>query len=196
MNKTLVLASQSKYRKQLLDKLQLPFIQDSADIDESQHTGETPLALVERLAIEKAQTVAKRHNQAIIIASDQLAAVNGEVLSKPGNHQNAVSQLQALSGQQVIFHTSLCVMDSDTLMHTTVVEDVTVQFKTLDNAIIERYLQIEQPYDTVGSFKSEGLGIVLFDAIESRDPNTLIGLPMIQLVNILTQQGYTIPAKN
>lgn len=191
----LVLASQSRYRKALLDKLMLPFVQDSADIDESAQPNEAGLDLVRRLALEKAQTVAKRHPGALIIASDQLAALDGEILTKPGTHERAVEQLQALSGRTVVFHTSLCLLDTQDNSAEVIVEDVNVRFKTLSNAAIERYLRAEQPYDTVGSFKSEGLGIMLFEAIESQDPNTLIGLPMIQLCQQLEAKGYCIPPK-
>ncbi|MDY7026363.1 MAG: Maf family nucleotide pyrophosphatase [Pseudomonadota bacterium] len=191
----LVLASQSRYRKALLDKLMLPFVQDSADIDESAQPNEAGLDLVRRLALEKAQTVAKRHPGALIIASDQLAALDGEILTKPETHERAVEQLQALSGRTVVFHTSLCLLDTQDNSAEVIVEDVNVRFKTLSNAAIERYLRAEQPYDTVGSFKSEGLGIMLFEAIESQDPNTLIGLPMIQLCQQLEAKGYCIPPK-
>lgn len=191
--KKIVLASQSKYRKALLDKLHIAFEQDAANIDESERVGETPLELVERLAIEKARTVAARHADSVIIASDQLAAVDGVILTKPGNFDNAKQQLQQLSGKTVVFHTSLCVMNSSDGSHKTIIEDVNVKFRELSDSIITRYLELEHPYDCVGSFKSEGLGIVLFDAIESCDPNTLIGLPMIQLVKLLESQSYSIP---
>ncbi len=193
MCKPLVLASQSVYRRQLLEKLSVPFYQDSANIDESSKPNESPIKLVERLAIEKALVVAKRHPESIIIASDQLASINNTVLTKPGCFDIAKQQLQQLSGQTVTFYTSLCVLDSETMQYTVLVEPVTVKFRSLSDALITRYLNKEQPYDCVGSFKSEGLGVILFDAIESSDPNTLIGLPLIKLVPLLEAHGYTIP---
>jgi len=160
----LVLASSSPYRRELLNKLQLPFTCHSPDIDETEHSGETPEALVGRLALEKAQAIAKQFDKALIIGSDQVAILDDNIITKPHNHLEATKQLQAASGRQVTFLTGLCLYNSQKQSHQLCVEPYTVNFLPLTNAQIENYLIMEQPYDCAGSFKSEGLGITLFES--------------------------------
>ena len=181
--KTLVLGSTSVFRKSILAKLNLPFQCASPDIDESALVNETPQALVERLAIEKAKAVSVNFSNALIIGSDQVAVYDGEIIGKPHTHENAIKQLSKFSGQTVTFYTGLCVLNSDTQEVTSLVEPFTVHFNALSPNDIEQYLKTEQPYNCAGSFKSEGLGICLFKKLQGDDPNTLIGLPLIQLVN-------------
>ncbi|MFT6154190.1 MAG: MAF protein [Bermanella sp.] len=181
----LVLGSSSPFRKALLEKLDLSFDCDSPDIDETPLKDELPKDMVARLAKEKANAIAKRHPQAIIIASDQCATLDGKIIGKPGNHENAVQQLTAASGRTVTFYTSLCVYNAGTNQYQETVEPFYVYFRTLTESQIENYLIKEQPYNCAGSFKSEGLGISLFERLEGNDPNTLIGLPLIQLIKML-----------
>jgi len=185
----LILASSSPYRKETLNKLGLHFNCASPEIDESAHTGETPNELVMRLAIEKAQAVAKSYSQALIIGSDQVAVVGSEVMTKPHTHANAVKQLQRSSGQVVTFLTSLCLLNSHTGEHQVTLSPYSVEFLTLEEQQIENYLKTEQPYNCAGSFKSEGLGITLFKRFEGNDPNSLIGLPLIDLTAMLRKEG-------
>lgn len=188
----LVLASSSPYRRELLDRLGLEYLTVSPAIDETALPGETPDALVERLAEQKARKVAETH-QGLIIGSDQVATVDDDILGKPGNHENAVAQLTRLSGQRVTFHTGLCLLD--TAHHEAQVDVVpfTVQFRSLSAEQIERYLQREQPYNCAGSFKSEGLGITLFEKMLGDDPTALIGLPLIRLTAMLAKAGIDFP---
>ncbi|MFT6836357.1 MAG: septum formation protein [Francisellaceae bacterium] len=181
----LVLGSSSPFRKALLEKLDLSFDCDSPDIDETPLKDELPKDMVARLAKEKANAIAKRHPQAIIIASDQCATLDGKIIGKPGNHENAVQQLTAASGRTVTFYTSLCVYNAGTNQYQETVEPFYVYFRTLTESQIGNYLTKEQPYNCAGSFKSEGLGISLFERLEGNDPNTLIGLPLIQLITML-----------
>jgi septum formation protein len=190
---TIILASSSPYRKQLLERLQLHFSVESPDVDEQHLDHETPYHLVLRLAQTKAQIVAARHSAAIVIGSDQVAELEGDILGKPGNHENATRQLRQASGKWVNFHTGLCVIDSHTQQYFCEHIPFRVLFKTLSNTQIERYLRAEQPYNAAGSFKSEGLGISLFEKLEGDDPTALIGLPLIALVNMLNRLGLTIP---
>lgn len=183
----IILASSSPYRAALLAKLSLPFICQSPQIDESPLDSENIDKQVARLAYLKAAAVAKNNDNAIIIGSDQLALCQNEVLGKPGNHKNAVAQLKKLSGQTVTFYTGLCLYNTVSKKQQTIVETFSVSFKTLKDKHIQRYLEIEQPYDCAGSFKSEGLGIALFDSLTGRDPNTLIGLPLIALVELFAK---------
>ncbi|HHJ80701.1 MAG TPA: septum formation inhibitor Maf [Candidatus Tenderia electrophaga] len=192
MNKQLVLASSSPFRRELLDKLGLKFVCDSPDIDETAQPNETPQQLVARLAQEKAKAVATRHPDALIIASDQCAVLEGNVLGKPGNHQTAVQQLQAASGKKVQFLTSLALFNSGTGNLQIEVCPFSVYFRTLSHTEIEGYLNKEQPYNCAGSFKSEGLGITLFQRLQGDDPNTLIGLPLIRLTAMLGKEGISI----
>jgi septum formation protein len=188
----LILASSSPYRRELLDRLGLDYSTVSPDIDESALPGETPAALVERLAEQKARAVGESH-PGLIIGSDQVATVDDEILGKPGNHERAVAQLARLSGRQVTFHTGLCLLD--TVHHEAQVDVVpfTVQFRSLSAGQIERYLRTERPYNCAGSFKSEGLGITLFEKMLGEDPTALIGLPLIRLTTMLENAQIQLP---
>ncbi len=194
---SLILASSSPFRKELLAKLGLEFSTVAPDIDESRKNGETPEQLVYRLAEEKAVEVAKTQS-GLIIASDQVATlgsgtqVNDEILTKPQSHENAIKQLQQSSGNTVTFVTSLTLLNTNTNNSQTIVETFKVIFKVLNDKQIDRYLKKEQPYNCAGSFKSEALGISLFERLEGNDPNTLIGLPLIQLVKMLENEGVDI----
>lgn len=190
--KKLVLGSTSPFRKEILKKLNLPFECAKPNIDETPGENESPVALVERLAIEKAQAVAKAHSNALIIGSDQVAMCEGEILGKPHNFDNAVKQLTKFSNKTVTFYTGLCVYDSELDYTTALIEPFMVHFNELSLADIENYLHAEQPYNCAGSFKSEGLGICLFKKLEGDDPNSLIGLPLIKLVELLKQHGVNV----
>jgi len=192
MEKQIVLASSSPFRRQLLEKLGLEFSCDSPDIDETPQVNETPEQLVARLAQEKAKAVAARHPNALIIASDQCAVLDGNILGKPGDHQTAVKQLQAASGKKVQFLTALALLNSNTGDLQADVSPFAVYFRTLTGTEIEGYLSSEQPYNCAGSFKSEGLGITLLQRLEGDDPNTLIGLPLIRLTNMLSREGISL----
>ncbi len=192
--KTLVLGSTSPFRKTLLEKLKLPFICDKPDIDDTPQPNESPINLVQRLATEKAKAVSSSHTNALIIGSDQVAVCNGEIIGKPHNYDNAVKQLSSFSGKSITFYTGLCVYCTETDTSNTLVEPFIVHFKTLTQADINHYLKAEEPYNCAGSFKSEGLGICLFEKLEGEDPNTLIGLPLIKLVALLKQQGFDVLA--
>jgi MAF protein len=196
MSLPLLLASSSVYRKQLLEKLQLPFACASPDIDEAILQDESPENYVKRLAIEKAKALAAEYPNHIIIGSDQCAVLKREeqqvILGKPHTIENAVKQLSQSSGQAVTFLTGLCVYNSSTQQQISLVEPFTVHFRDLTLPQIERYVEQEKPLDCAGSFKCEGLGIRLFTALEGRDPNSLIGLPLIALVDLLEQQGIQV----
>lgn len=185
----IILASSSQYRRSLLAKIIKHFDFDSPDIDESAMKNESPQQLVLRLAQQKAQAVAARNSPALIIASDQLAEINNSLLGKPGNFGQAFAQLSACSGQRVEFLTSVCLLNSQTGRLQLDLDRVSVQFRTLSPAEIEAYLLRETPYDCAGSFKSEGLGIALFESVSMQDPNTLVGLPLIKLTSMLRQEG-------
>lgn len=192
----IVLGSSSIYRKQMLEKLQLPFIQHAPDIDETSLEDETPPQMIERLSRLKAQAVAAEHPDKIVIASDQCATFNNQPVGKPHTHDKAVQQLQDFSGRQIEFYTGLVVIDPrDQSIHQTMDKTV-VHFRELNQATIENYLLAEQPYQCAGSFKSEGLGITLFERIESKDPNALIGLPLIELTTLFAQMGIQLPLAN
>ncbi|KAA0875521.1 Maf family protein [Nitrincola tapanii] len=193
MNKSIVLASSSPYRRELLAKLGLPFRSRKPDVDETPLANETPHALVARLAEEKARAIAHDLPDALVIGSDQVAVVEGNILGKPGTHERAVAQLQQASGKAVTFLTGLCVLDASQGRAQTEVVPYEVHFRELSLKQIERYLEKEQPYDCAGSFKSEGLGIVLFERLVGDDPNALIGLPLIRLVRMLEQAGIDLP---
>lgn len=193
----LVLASTSRYRRELLARLALPFETAAPDVDETPRAGEAPRELALRLALEKAQAVAQamadRKPQAIVIGSDQVADLHGQPLGKPGTHERAAAQLARMSGQTVLFHTAVAVVQASRGFAQSSLATVTVRFRTLDAATIERYLLAEQPYDCAGSAKSEGLGIALLQAIESDDPTALIGLPLIRTAQLLRAAGLTLP---
>lgn len=186
---SIVLASSSKYRAILLSKILNHFDQYSPDIDESKLNFETGEQLCLRLAKEKALKVSEYHPNSLIIASDQVALLNTEILGKPGNHQHACEQLRRCSGQRVEFLTSLCLYNAKTKILTTEIDRVIVWFRVLTEEEIDAYLHRETPYDCAGSFKCEGLGIALFDHLEMSDPNSLIGLPLIKLTGLLRAEG-------
>ena len=189
----LVLASSSPYRKELLHRLRLSFDCASPDIDESPHNNESALNLVKRLAEQKAQALAERFPNALLIGSDQVAVINGKILGKPGNFANAFEQLTASSGNTVEFLTGLALYNSGTNRLQSHVEPYRVNFRQLSSAEIERYIKAEEPYACAGSFKSEGLGITLFESQEGADPNSLIGLPLIALCEMLRKEGLNLP---
>jgi len=193
--KTLVLGSTSPFRKTILEKLQLPFYCAKPGIDESAFENESPQALVERLAIEKAKVIKSQYPSALIIGSDQVAVCEGEILGKPHNFDNAVVQLTKFSGKSITFYTGLCVYNSENDNTVSLVEPFIVHFNELSQEEITNYLNAEQPYNCAGSFKSEGLGICLFSKLEGDDPNTLIGLPLIKLVSLLKQHGIDVLAE-
>jgi len=188
----LVLASSSPFRKQLLARLGIDFAASSPRLDESPLPGESPRDLVTRLAVSKARAVSGTH-PGLIIGSDQVATTGSDILGKPGNHEQACAQLAFLSGRRVTFHTGLCLLNSAS--GELQVDEVPyhVQFRPLGAQQIERYLCAEQPYDCAGSFKSEGLGITLFERMEGDDPTALIGLPLIRLTSMLAQAGVLLP---
>lgn len=189
----LVLASSSPYRQQLLERLCIPFHTCTPDIDESARPGEDAIALVKRLAVEKAANVAKLYDQHLIIGSDQVAELDSSIVTKPGNFANAKTQLQRLSGRQIEFHTGLCLLNSLTSNSETEVVTTVVCFRRLSDSEIDRYLYKEEPYDCAGSFKSEQLGISLINAIQSSDPTALIGLPLMRLSQMLRCHGVELP---
>ena len=188
----LVLGSTSPFRKALLERLHIDFICDSPDIDETPLPNEPVEEMVTRLAIAKAQAISQRHPESLIIGSDQSAVLNGEKLSKPGNFENAFKQLTRASGQKITFQTGLCLLNSATGNIQSTCVPYTVVFKTLTPTMIKNYLHKEEPYNCAGSFKSEALGIALFERFEGSDPNALIGLPLIELVNFLDNEGFSI----
>lgn len=190
MTKPLLLASSSPYRKALLERLGLPFTTASPGIDETPLPGEPAESLALRLAESKARTLAKQHPGHWIIGSDQVACLpDGTLLHKPGNHAQALQQLRQSSGHRVLFLTGLCLLDADGGECQLICEPFTAHFRTLSSEEIESYLNREQPYDCAGSFKMEGLGITLFDRLEGRDPNSLVGLPLIALNGMLRNWG-------
>ncbi len=189
----LVLASTSRYRRELLERLGLKFDVARPDVDETPLANEHPVVLAERLAEAKARAVGKRLAQAWVIGSDQVAELDGQALGQPGDFERAADQLVAASGRRVQFHTAVNLYRHSDRQSLRFCDLTTVQFRTLSNAEIERYLHAEQPYDCAGSFKAEGLGICLFESIESSDPSALIGLPLIALARALRQVGFTLP---
>lgn len=192
MNKKIVLASTSPYRKALLEKLNLTFTTAKPETDETPLADESAIELVERLAIAKAQAIASKTPGALVIGSDQVCFNGTQILGKPGTHDNAVAQLKAASGKKVTFYTGLALINSDTGEISSLVEPYTVHFRELTEQMIENYIRSEQPLDCAGSFKSEGLGISLFSRLEGRDPNSLIGLPLISLIEMLEKQGVNV----
>ncbi len=189
----LVLGSSSPFRKELLQRLQLPFESHSPDIDETALVEESPQQLVERLAIGKAQEVAKSYPAHLVIGSDQVAVNEGEILGKPGSFDKAVEQLSKASGKVVQFYTGLTLLNSQSGVVQSEVVPFAVHFRSLSEERIERYLKAEEPYNCAGSFKSEGLGITLFERLSGDDPSALMGLPLIRLVRMLEQQGAQFP---
>ncbi len=188
----LVLSSTSPFRREILQKLDIPFSTAAPEIDENANAQETPQALVKRLAELKAQAVARDYPQHLIIGSDQVAVIDGNIIGKPGTHAKAVAQLQQASGKTVHFFTGLCLFNSASGAIQCDVVPFDVVFRDLTRDEIEHYLNKEKPYNCAGSFKSEGLGIALFERLHGDDPNTLIGLPLIRLVQMLKNEGIEI----
>ena len=188
----LILASTSRYRRQLLERLHLPFDVVAPQVDESALAGETPLALARRLALAKAHAVAALRQDAVVIGSDQVADLDGQAIGKPGTHDRAAAQLRQLSGRRVVFQTAVAVVRMATGFEQVAVAPVTVQFRHLRDDEIERYLRSEQPYDCAGSAKCETLGIALLDAIDSDDPTALVGLPLIRTCRMLRAAGIDL----
>ena len=188
----ILLASGSPYRKSLLERLNIDFFQVPPNIDERPLAGETAHQLVLRLAQKKALTLADKYPDTLIIASDQAADLNHRILGKPGTEPNAIEQLSQCSGQKVTFHTGLCLLNTHT--HQLQLKDVefSVWFRTLSTEQITYYIQQEQPLDCAGSFKCEGLGIALFEKMAGDDPNSLIGLPLISLIQMLANEGKDV----
>lgn len=196
-NPDIILASSSTYRAELLRRLQLPFSSISPDIDESPLQGETPPATALRLARLKAEAIASSHAKrmpALIIGSDQVATLDKLQIGKPGNHENALRQLQLMRGREVIFHTALCLLDTRPHAARPIqIQEVrtVVRFRDLCDAELDAYLRIEQPYDCAGSAKNEALGITILSSIESTDPTALTGLPLIALTDMLRNAGIS-----
>ena len=195
MQQNIILGSTSPFRKELLQRLSIPFATDIPNIDETPLEKESPEDYVRRLSLEKAQAVAKNHPNALIIGSDQCSVLKGEIRGKPGNHDHAVKQLQESSAQRVSFLTGLCLLNSKTNKFQLDMIPFHVDFRALTDEEIENYLRAEEPYSCAGSFKSEGLGISLFNRLQGDDPTALIGLPLIRLSAMLREQGILIPAK-
>ncbi len=189
MPKPLILASSSPFRKELLQRLTLAFSTASPNINEAAFAHESPIDLVQRLAEAKAAALAKQFPNHFIIGSDQVAVFNEEILGKPYTKEKAFQQLQRFSGSKVMFYTGLSVFDSNSNKHITTVAQYAVYFRILTDAEIRTYIKVEQPLQCAGSFKSEGLGVCLFERMEGDDPTSLIGLPLIQLSHILRQLG-------
>lgn len=187
--RTIVLASTSRYRRELLERLGLPFLTDKPDTDEAPHAGEAPAATACRLAEEKARAVAARHPNALIIGSDQVASAGDTRFGKPGTTERAIEQLRSMSGRAITFHTAVCLLDTHTDLASTLCVPTEVGFRTLSDAEIQRYVAREMPLDCAGSAKSEGLGITLLDHIRGEDPNALVGLPLIALCRLLRDAG-------
>jgi len=192
----LILASSSPYRRALLQRLRIPFSVAAPEVDESPRAGETPQALVTRLAEAKARAVAERREAApaLIIGSDQVAALEDRMLGKPGSEARAREQLAACSGRRVVFHTGLAVLATPQDRCHRHVEPFAVRFRALDDAAIARYVALERPIDSSGSLRAEGLGIALLEALEGRDPNSLLGLPLIALTELLAKEGCDVLA--
>ncbi|WP_228517504.1 Maf family protein [Aliidiomarina indica] len=193
MTLPIVLASSSPYRRELLARLDLEFSHGAPDIDESPIEGECAQALVERLAIQKASALIKDYPAHLIIGSDQVAVNEGRILGKPHTRERAIAQLQECRGKKVTFYTGLAVLNSKTGSCFSCVEPFSVYFRQLSDEQIERYIDKEQPLNCAGSFKSEGLGITLFARMQGDDPNALIGLPLIRLIDLLARHGTLLP---
>lgn len=192
MDAPLILASTSVYRRELLARLRLPFETARPEVDESPQIQESPAGLAARLAIAKAEAVAATRPDAWVIGSDQVAELDGRPLGKPGHREAAIAQLSAMSGRSVSFHTGVCVIRSG--QAPALATDLTeVVLRSLSDEEIERYVDAEQPYDCAGSFKCEGLGICLFEAIRTLDPTALVGLPLIATARLLRAAGYRLP---
>ena len=192
MKQTLILASSSEFRRQLLQKLLIPFNSISPKIDETVLDGEKPHQTALRLAQEKAKKIGAEYPHALVIGCDQVATLDGEQLGKPGNHHNATLQLQKMRGREVTFHSALCLYNAATGNMQAEVVPYLVRFRQLTDAQIDNYLSKEQPYQCAGSAKSEGLGIALMERMIGEDPNALIGLPLIKLITMLQNEGVNV----
>ena len=192
MKQILILASSSEYRRQLLQKLLIPFNSISPNVDESALAGEKPQETALRLAQEKAKKIGNEYPHALVIGCDQVATLGGEQLGKPLNHNNATKQLQKMRGREVVFHSALCLYNAATGNMQAVVVPYLVKFRQLSDEQIESYLTKEQPYHCAGSAKSEGLGIALIERMLGEDPNALIGLPLIKLITMLHNEGINV----
>ena len=191
-SRPLVLGSTSRYRRELLERLRIPFAVTAPDVDETPQQGEAPQALARRLALAKARAVAALHPESVVIGSDQVADLAGQPLGKPGEHARAVAQLRQMRGQTVIFQTALAVVCLASGFEQVDLAEVRVVFRDLSDDEIEAYLQAEKPYDCAGSAKSEGLGIALLESIDNDDPTALIGLPLIRTARLLRQAGVKL----
>ena len=188
----LVLASTSPFRKELLQRLGIPFNTASPDIDEAALPDETPEQLVARLSEQKAKAVSAQFSDTLVIGSDQVATLDNNIIGKPGNHENAAKQLRNASGRELVFYTGLCLLNTRTGNTQVDVINFNVTFKKLTDQQIDNYLKKEQPYNCAGSFKSEVLGVALFEKMEGNDPSSLIGLPLICLTGMLENEGINI----
>lgn len=191
-----MLGSTSRYRRELLERLRVPFVVESPDVDETPLIGESPRELALRLALAKARAVARRHPQAVVIGSDQVADLGGEPLGKPGTHERALEQLRRMRGQTVVFQTAVAVVCEATRFEQLELAPVSVRFRSLDEGLddaeIEHYLRAERPYDCAGAAKSEGLGIVLLSQIDNDDPTALVGLPLIRTCRLIRAAGVRL----
>jgi septum formation protein len=191
-SRPVVLGSSSRYRRELMERLRIPFSVAVPDVDETPHAGETPRNLALRLALAKAHAVAQLHPEAVVIGSDQVADLAGQPLGKPGEHARAVQQLRQMRGKTVIFQTALAVVCLSTGFEQVDLAEVRVVFRDLSDEEIEAYLHAEKPYDCAGSAKSEGLGIALLESIDNDDPTALVGLPLIRTSRLLRQAGIKL----
>jgi septum formation protein len=189
MNPPLILASTSRYRRELLQRLRLPFAVEAPHTDETPLLDEAPAALALRLALAKAQAVAAQHPEAVVIGSDQVADLHGHPIGKPGDFERAMQQLRRMSGQQVVFQTAVAVVRRDRGFERALLAPVAVTFRALSVAEIERYLSLDQPFDCAGSAKSESLGVALLERIDSDDPTALVGLPLMRTCRLLGEAG-------
>lgn len=196
MKKTLILGSTSPFRREVLNKLRIPFDLAAPDIDETPLVNELPEAMIKRLSLQKAEAVAKEHPNALIISSDQCSVLDGRIIGKPHTYENAFKQLRNSSGRRVSFLTGLCLYDANTQAYQLDLVPFSVDFRELSDEEIDRYLRLDEPYNCAGSFKSEGLGITLFERMVGEDPNTLMGLPLIRLCEMLREYGYALPPEN
>ncbi len=192
MARRVILGSTSRYRHELLSRLQIPFDTESPQVDETPQPGESPAVLAQRLALAKARDVSLRYPDAVVIGSDQVADLDGEPLGKPGSHERAVAQLRRMRGRTVVFQTAVAVVCRDSGFEALDMAAVRVVFRSLNDEEIERYLRIEQPYDCAGSAKSEGLGIALLERIDNDDPSALVGLPLIRTCQMLRAAGVPV----
>jgi septum formation protein len=191
-SRRLVLGSTSRYRRELLSRLGIPFETAAPEVDETPMPGEAPEQLARRLALAKAHAVAEKYPHAVVIGSDQVADLDGEPIGKPGTHERAVAQLRRMSGRTVVFQTALAVVCRETHFEQLDLASVRVTFRSLADEEIEAYLRAEQPYDCAGSARSEGLGVALLEAIDNDDPTALVGLPLIRSCRMIRAAGVKV----